>query len=291
MVRNINNQEDSVVLSKKYLFDTLENIKNPKLGIKTGYIDFDYQQGGFIPGGLSLIGARPAMGKTSLAINMTLQMSMEQSTKVAYFSLADSKENVVKRLLAMESMVDAYKLRSGILKEDDWKVLVNAAEKMGGSSIVVNDFPEISIEDFEEKLKLDIYEDVKVIFIDYIQIMRTEHKAKTRAEELRYISQKLKEIATERDIAIVVLSQVSHDVEEREEHRPTIADLKDRDITTNLFDTISFIYRDEYYDADSDDKGIAEIITVRNKYYCPGTVMLAWLPEYQRFCSLEHRGI
>ena len=229
------------------------------------------------------------MGKTALAMNMMLRMSMEQGTKVAYFSLADSKENVVKRLFAMESRVDAYKLRRGNLKEEDWEALVSAAGKIGGSSLVINDSPEISIEDFEEELKLDIYEDVKVIFIDYIQIMTTEHKAKTRTEELRYISKKLKEIAQKRDIAIVVLSQVSRDVEEREEHRPTIADLKDRDITTNLFDVVSFIYRDEYYDLDTDDKGIAEIITVRNRYYCPGTVMLAWLPEYQRFCSLEHR--
>lgn len=279
-------KDDTQIVDKKFMDRQIDLIKEKNTGIPTGFIDLDYQWGGLKQGDTYLIGARPAMGKTAFVLNMILNMAIKGGQKVALFSLESSKEQLVNRMWTIDSAVEGHHLRTGKLEEDEWNKIIESAERIANSNLVINDTCGLDIDDLDNELSIEAMSDVKVVFIDYLQLLNTEHAGDNRKLETYYICERIKQIALKHNVAIVVLSQLSKIVETRDDHRPVASDFAYKD-TANYFDNVSFIYRDEYYDNETEYKGIAEIITARNKYGSRGVVNLAWLPEFQKFCNLE----
>ena len=278
--------DDTQIVDKEFMDRQIKSIREKNTGILTGFIDLDYQWGGLKQGDTYLIAARPAMGKTAFILNMILHMTIKDGEKVALFSLESSKEQLVNRMLAMKSNVDVYHFFTGKIEDDEWDRIIESAELIGSSNLVINDTYGLNIDDLDHELSLEAMAGVKVVFIDYLQLLNTEHVNDSRQLETYYICERMKQIALKHNVAIVVLSQLSKIVETREDHRPVASDFAYRD-TPNYFDNVSFIYRDEYYDNETECKGIAEIITDRSKHGSRGVVNLAWIPEYQKFCNLE----
>jgi len=278
-------KNDTKVVDHDFMEKQIEYLKHRPEGMKTGFLDLDYQWGGLKPGNTYLIGARPAMGKTALILNMVEYMAIKGNSRVAFFSLEQSKEQLINRLITIESKVENRYIRTGAIGEEEWGKITAAAEKIGNGNLIVNDTQGISVEELDQELSKDCMSGIKVVFIDYLQLLTTEYECKNKEKEIYHISELLKKIAEKHDIAIVVLSRISRTPEEREDHRPILADFSEREVA-NLYDHVSFIYRDEYYSRDTEMKNIAEIITSKNKNGNIGTVYLAWLPAYQRFCNL-----
>lgn len=279
-------KNDTQVIDKNFMDKQIDFIKNKPIGIHTGFVDLDYQWGGLKKGDTYLIAARPAMGKTAFILNMMLHMAIKEEKKVALFSLEQSKEMIVNRMLAIDSRVEGYLLRKEKLEDSEWEMLVQSAGNIANSNLIINDTPGIDVDSFDRELSSDAMKGVEVVFIDYLQLLTADHAANSRQMETYLICERIKQIAVKHDVAVIVLSQLSRSVETREDHRPLISDFRDKK-TANYFDNVSFIYRDEYYDNLTEYKGIAEIITARNKYGSRGVVNLAWLPEFQKFCNLE----
>lgn len=279
-------KDDTKVIDKEFMEKELEYLKGIPAGMKTGFIDLDYQWGGLKPGCTYLIAARPAMGKTALALNIVQSMAIKENHRIVYFSLEQSKEQLVKRLLSMESRQNLYGSHINNMSEEGWNRVIQATKQIGNSNLIINDTPGISVEALEQELSKEIMSDVDVVIIDYLQLLNTEYDAKHDLCKINYICDYLKLIAENHGIAIVVLSQLTRRPEEREDHRPVLSDFHSKDMV-NYFSNVSFIYRDEYYNNQTELRNIAEIITVRNKFGNIGSVNLAWLPEYQKFCNLE----
>lgn len=278
--------DDTQIVDKEFMDRQIKSIREKNTGILTGFIDLDYQWGGLKQGDTYLIAARPAMGKTAFILNMILHMTIKDGEKVALFSLESSKEQLINRMWTMDAIVEGHRLRSGKLDEDEWRKIIESAERIANSNLVINDTCGLDIDDLDNELSTEAMSDVKVVFIDYLQLLNTEHVGDNRKLETYYICERIKQIAIKHNVAIVVLSQLSKVIDAREDHRPVLSDFAYKD-TPNYFDNVSFIYRDEYYNYETEDKGIAEIITARNKRGSRGVVILAWIPEYQRFCNLE----
>lgn len=279
-------KDDTKIVDKEFMDKHVNSIREKNTGICTGFIDLDYLWGGLKLGDTYLIAARPAMGKTAFILNMILHMTIKDDQKVALFSLESSKEQLVDRMMAIESKVEGYKFRTGEIEEDEWDRIIESANNIGNGNLVINDTYGLNIDDLDYELSSEAMAGVKVVFIDYLQLLNTEHVNESRQLETYYICERMKQIALKHNIAIVVLSQLSRTVENREDHRPVTSDFTYRD-TPNYFDNVSFIYRDEYYNRETEYKGIAEIITDRNKHGSRCVVNLAWIPEHQKFCNLE----
>ena len=279
-------KDDTQIVDKEFMDKQIDYIKGKKIGIPTGFVDLDYQWGGLKQGDTYIIGARPAMGKTAFILNMILHMTINDGQKVALFSLESSKEQLIERMMAIKSNVAEYHFHTGKIEDDEWDRIIESADLIGSSNLVINDTYGLDIDDLDHELSSESMAGVKVVFIDYLQLLNTEHTNDKRQLEIYYICERIKQIALKHNVAIVVISQLSKIVETREDHRPVASDFAYKD-TPNYFDNVSFIYRDEYYDNETEYKGIAEIITDRNKHGSRGVVNLAWIPEYQRFCNLE----
>ena len=258
-------------------------------GIPTGFIDLDYRTAGLQPSDLVLIAARPSMGKTAFVLNIAQHIAFRENMCAAIFSLEMSKEQLVNRLFSLESRVDAQALRTGNLSDADWEKLVEGAGIIGDSKLIIDDTPGISISELSSKCrKYKLEHDLKIIIIDYLQLMSGSGRGESRQQEVSDISRSLKALARELNVPVIALSQLSRAVEQRPDHRPMLSDLRESGAIEQDADMVMFIYRDDYYNKDTELKGISEIIIAKQRNGPIGTVNLAWLPEYTKFANLEH---
>ncbi len=280
-----------VVMNAMDKIEAAAKSKGSVTGIPTGFLDLDYRTAGLQPSDLILIAARPSMGKTALELNIARHAAFKKNLTVAIFSLEMSKEQLVNRMFSMESNVDSQKLRTGQMNDQEWERLVESAGVIGRSSLIIDDTPGISIAELRSKCrKYKLEHNLSMIMIDYLQLMTGgTGRNESRQQEISDISRSLKAVARELSVPVVAFSQLSRAVEQRPDHRPILSDLRESGAIEQDADVVMFIYRDDYYNHDSEKKGIAEIIIAKQRNGPIGTVELAWLPEYQRFVNLEHR--
>lgn len=257
-------------------------------GIATGFDDLDYMTSGMQPADLILIAARPSMGKTAFVLNMAQYMAFKKEYSVAIFSLEMSKEQLVNRMFSLESKIDAQKIRNGNLEESEWEKLIESAGRVGKSRLIIDDTPGIGIQALRSKCrKYKLEQKLDIIIIDYLQLMSGSGRAESRQQEISEISRSLKGLARELNVPIVALSQLSRAVEGRPDHHPMMSDLRESGAIEQDADVVMFIYRDEYYNKDTEKKDIAEIIVGKQRNGPVGTVELAWFPKYTKFANLE----
>ena len=257
-------------------------------GIATGFLDLDFLTSGMQPAELVLIAARPSMGKTAFVLNIAQHMAFKLNKSVAIFSLEMSKEQLVNRMFSLESRVDAQHLRNGKLDETEWEKLIESAGVIGKSKLIIDDTPGITIQDLRSKCrKYKLENDLDIIIIDYLQLMSGSGRSESRQQEISEISRSLKGLARELSVPILALSQLSRAVEQRPDHRPMMSDLRESGAIEQDADVVMFIYRDDYYNKDTEKKDIAEIIIGKQRNGPIGTVELAWLPQYTKFANLE----
>ena len=261
-------------------------------GVATGFLDLDYKTAGMQPSDLILVAARPSMGKTAFVLNVAQYVAFRQNKTVAIFSLEMSKEQLVNRLFAMESKVDSQHLRTGDLSDTEWEKLIESAGVIGKSNLIIDDTPGISISELRSKCrKYKLEHNLEMIIIDYLQLMSGNGKSTdSRQQEISDISRSLKALARELHVPVIALSQLSRAVEQRPDHRPMLSDLRESGAIEQDADVVMFIYRDDYYNKDTEKKGIAEIIIAKQRNGPIGTVKLAWLPQYTKFANLEHKA-
>ena len=257
-------------------------------GIPTGFLDLDYKTAGLQPSDLILVAARPSMGKTAFVLNIAQHVAFKANKSVAIFSLEMSKEQLVNRLFALEAQVDAQSLRTGNLKDSDWEKLIESAGIIGKSKLMIDDTPGISISELRSKCrKMKLEHGLDIIIIDYLQLMtaRVGSRSESRQQEISEISRSLKGIARELNVPVVALSQLSRAVEQRPDHRPMMSDLRESGAIEQDADVVMFIYRDDYYNKDTELKNVAEIIIGKQRNGAIGTVNLTWLPQYTKFAN------
>ena len=257
-------------------------------GVSTGFYDLDYKTAGFQPSDLILVAARPSMGKTAFVLNVAEHAALKANVTTAIFSLEMSKEQLVKRILSMNSKVDSQAMRTGDLQDDDWIKLVESAKLIGNSNLIIDDTPGISISELRSKCrKFKLEHNLGMVIIDYLQLMTGSKNAESRQQEISEISRSLKALAREISVPVIALSQLSRAVEQRPDKRPMLSDLRESGAIEQDADVVMFIYRDDYYNHDSEEAGISEIIIGKQRNGPTGTVKLAWLSQYTKFANLE----
>ena len=258
-------------------------------GLATGFIDLDYKTAGLQPSDLILVAARPSMGKTAFVLNIAQYMAFKSNQTVAIFSLEMSKEQLVNRLFSLESRVDSQHLRTGNLSDAEWEKLIESAGVIGKSNLIIDDTPGISISELRSKCrKYKLEHNLQIIIIDYLQLMSGSGRGSdSRQQEISDISRSLKALARELNVPVVALSQLSRAVEQRPDHRPMLSDLRESGAIEQDADVVMFIYRDDYYNKDTERKGIAEILIAKQRNGPIGTVELVWLPDYTKFANLQ----
>lgn len=262
--------------------------KGSVTGIPTGFIDLDYRTAGMQPSDLILVAARPSMGKTAFELNLAQYMAFKKNLTVALFSLEMSKEQLVNRMFSLESNVDAQKLRTGQLNDQEWERLIESAGTIGKSRLIIDDTPGISIAELRSKCrKYKLEHDLSIIMIDYLQLMSGSGRSESRQQEISDISRSLKALARELNVPVIALSQLSRAVEQRPDHRPMLSDLRESGAIEQDADVVMFIYRDDYYHKDTEKKDIAEIIIAKQRNGPIGTVELVWLPRYTQFVNMK----
>ena len=290
LVEHGNSQEytpiKQVVLNALDVIEKASKTKGTVTGIPTGFIDLDYKLSGLQRSDLILVAARPSMGKTAFVLNIAQHVAFRQNLAVAIFSLEMSKEQLVNRLFSLESHVDAQVLRTGNLKDTDWEKLIEGAGRIGKSRMIIDDTSGISIAEMRSKCrKYKLELGLDLIIIDYLQLMSGSggRSNESRQQEISEISRSLKGLARELNVPVIALSQLSRAVESRTDKRPMLSDLREYGAIEQDADVCMFIYREDYYIPDTEDKGIAEIIIAKQRNGPIGTVRLAWMPQYTRF--------
>lgn len=270
-------------------FEQLERLsahKGEVTGIPT-FHDLDRLLSGLQASDLIICAARPGMGKTSFCLNIAQQVAVKQRLPVAIFSLEMSREQVVQRMLAAEAMVEQHRLRTGFLSEDDWARLVNAAGILGEAPIYIDDTPAISAMEVRAKARrLQAESGLGLVVVDYLQLMQAHRRVDSRQQEIALISRAMKALARELHVPVMVLSQLNRGVEQRQDKRPIMADLLESGAIEADADVIIFLYRPQYYDPNTDKKGIAEVIVAKHRNGPVGTVEMAFLPEFTKFVDL-----
>ncbi len=278
-----------VVMNAIHKIEQASKQKGSVTGIPTGFIDLDYQTAGLQPSDLILVAARPSMGKTAFVLNLAQYVAFHEDLCTAIFSLEMSKEQLVNRMFSLESRVDAQKLRTGNLQESEWEKLIEGAGVIGNSHLIIDDTPGISISELRSKCrKYKLDQDLKLVIIDYLQLMSGSGRSESRQQEISEISRSLKALARELNVPVIALSQLSRAVEQRPDHRPMLSDLRESGAIEQDADVVMFIYRDDYYNKDTELKNISEIIVAKQRNGPIGTIQLAWLPEYTKFGNLDH---
>tara|TARA_B100001287_G_C22631510_1_gene505417 strand:- start:234 stop:1127 length:894 start_codon:yes stop_codon:yes gene_type:complete len=280
------------VLSKNY--EDIENtmLGNKEQGIQSGFYDFDALTQGLNRGDLIVLGGRPAMGKTSISLNIALNIAERNSFPVCIFSLEMSKEQITYRLMSMDSGIESGRLRTGRLQQDEWPVLAKSIENIGRRKIYINDKSTISVKEIQ-----DICSTIKdqsknkklgLIVIDFVQLMELDQTSLdlSRDDELTKIAIKLKKLAIELDVPVLVTSQLEREIERRNNKRPMLSDIRDTTAFEGFADIITMIYRDEYYEPETEDRGITELITCKHRNGPVGTVKLLFEPQFTRFRNL-----
>ena len=257
-------------------------------GVPTGFIDLDYKLSGFQPSDLVLIAARPSMGKTAFVLNVVDHVAVRKKLPCMVFSLEMSKEQLVNRMLSMESNVDAQKLRTGSLTDSDWDAVVEGVGIIGNAKLVIDDTPGISISELRSKCrKMKLEHGLSIVIIDYLQLMSGSGKGgnDNRQQEISEISRSLKALAREMHAPVVALSQLSRACETRTDHRPMLSDLRESGAIEQDADVVMFLYRDDYYNKDTEHPNEAEVIIAKQRNGPIGTVTLIWKPEYTKFVN------
>ena len=284
---------------KDVLIDTfaeIERLYNQKgyvTGVPTGFTDLDQITAGLHASDLILIAARPAMGKSAFALNIAANAAIRANTPAVVFNLEMSKEQMVNRILCSEAMVDSQKVRTGKIEEADWVKLATALGPLSEAPIYVDDTPGISIMEIRAKCrKLKIEKKIGLVVIDYLQLIQgTGKRGASREQEISEISRSLKILAKELDIPVIALSQLSRAAEQRPDHRPMLSDLRESGAIEQDADIVMFLYRDDYYNPDTEKKNVAEVIIAKHRGGSTGTVELAWISNYTKFANIEkYRG-
>ena len=274
-------------------FAELERLYNQKgyiTGVETGFTDLDYKTSGFHKSDLIIIAARPAMGKSAFAINIATHAAVSKNVPVVIFNLEMSKEQVANRILCSEAMVDGNKIRTGKIDDNEWIKLANASGRLAEAPIYIDDTPGISVTEIRAKCrKLKLEKDIGLVVIDYLQLVQGSGKRVigSREQEISEISRSLKILAKELDIPVIALSQLSRGAEKRDDKRPMLSDLRESGAIEQDADIVMFLYRDDYYNQDSEKKNIAEVILAKHRGGSTGTVELLWMGNYTKFTNME----
>lgn len=272
-------------------FSRLEELYNSKgfiTGIPTGFNDLDFKTAGLQNSDLVLIAARPGMGKTAMALNIAQYAAVQRHVPVAIFNLEMSKDQLVNRMLCSEVMVDSHKMRTGKLEDDDWKKIAQALAPLSEAPIYIDDTPGISVMDIRAKCRrLKLEKNLGLVVIDYLQLMQGRGKIENRQQEVSEISRSLKILAKELNVPVVTMSQLSRGPESRTDHRPMLSDLRESGAIEQDADIVMFLYRDDYYNPETERKNIAEVIIAKHRNGSTGTVELRWFGEYTKFANLK----
>jgi replicative DNA helicase len=277
----------------KSSFKTIESLYEKKehiTGVPSGFADIDELTSGFQSSDLIIIAGRPSMGKTAFCLNVAQYASMQKQLTVAVFSLEMAKEQLVMRMLCSEARIDAHRLRSGFLGQTDWPKLSTAAGRLADAAIYIDDTPALTSMEMRAKTRrLKADKGLDLVIVDYLQLMSSRSRSDSREQEISEISRSLKALAKELGVPVVALSQLNRGVESRMDKRPILADLRESGAIEQDADVIIFIYRDEVYNKESMEKGIAEIIIGKQRNGPVGTRKLTWLDKYTRFEDLTTR--
>ena len=262
--------------------------KDTVTGIPTGFIDLDYKTSGMQPSDFILIAVRPSMGKTAFVLNLVDYVAVKKKRPCMIFSLEMSKEQLVNRMLAMESNVDSQKLRTGTLTDADWDAVVEGIGIIGNSALTIDDTPGISISELRSKCrKKKLESGLDLVIIDYLQLMSGSGKhSESRQQEISEISRSLKALARELNAPVIALSQLSRACETRTDHRPMLSDLRESGAIEQDADVVMFLYRDDYYNKDTENPNVAEVIIAKQRNGPIGTINLVWMPEYTKFANM-----
>jgi replicative DNA helicase len=281
----------TILLETYSKIEEMSKNKGRITGVPTGFRDFDMRTSGLNPSDFVLIAARPSMGKTSFAMNIAQNAAVRYKVPVAIFSLEMAKDQLAQRMLSSEANVELQKVRTGDLSEEDWIKLVNAATPLSQAPIFIDDTPGVTAMEVRSKARrLKMEHNLGLIVIDYLQLMSGRGKTESRQQEVSEISRSLKALARELQVPVVALSQLSRGPEARQDHRPMLSDLRESGAIEQDADLVVFLYRDEYYNPDTEKKNIAEAIIAKQRNGPTGTVELVWLGQYTKFASYErHR--
>lgn len=278
---------DKVVLEALDRISEAAKNRGSVTGVPTGFKDLDRYLSGMQPSDFILVAARPSMGKTAFVLNVAEHVAIKEGVTTAIFSLEMSDVQLVNRMLSLESTVDADKIRRGNLDSGDWGKLIEGADSIAKSHLIIDDTPNISISELRSKCrKYKLEHNLGLIIIDYLQLMSGNGKTESRQQEISDISRSLKALARELNVPVVTLSQLSRAVEQRLDHRPMLSDLRESGAIEQDADVVMFLYRDDYYNKDTEFPGVAEIIIAKQRNGPIGTVKMAWLPEQTRFADL-----
>ena len=271
--------------------ERLYNKNDAITGIPTGFYQLDAKTSGLQNSDLILIAARPAMGKSAFAVNIASNAAIRHGIPTVLFSLEMSKEQVANRILCGEAMVNSEKIRTGKIEEDDWTKLAGALGPISEAPIYIDDTPGISVTEIRTKCrKLKLEKNIGLVVVDYLQLIKASGKNNGREQEIAEISRSLKILAKELNVPVIALSQLSRAPEQRkEDHRPILSDLRESGSIEQDADIVIFLYRDDYYNENSEEKNVAEIIIAKQRGGSTGTIKLAWLGEYTKFANLERR--
>lgn len=268
--------------------EALYNADSKITGISSGFYDLDNKTSGLQNSDLLLIAARPAMGKTAFVLNIAQNAAIQSNVPVIIFSLEMSKDQLVNRLLSSEAMVESNKMRSGMLEDDDWHKIAKVMAPMSNAPIYIDDTPGINVTDIRAKCRrLKLEKNLGLIIIDYLQLMQGKGRSESRQQEISDISRSLKILAKELNVPVMTLSQLSRAPEQRADHRPILSDLRDSGAIEQDADIVMFLYRDDYYNPETDKKNIAEVILAKNRHGSTGTIELVWFGEYTKFVNKE----
>lgn len=279
---------------KQVLMDTIEQIehvyaqKSGVTGVPTGFKDLDDLTAGLQPSDLIVVAARPSMGKTMFCLNILRNAAVGHQIPGLIFSLEMSREQVAQRLLCAEAGVDSQRLRTGFLADSDWTKMSHALGRLSEAPIYIDDTPSASVMEIRAKARrLKAEKDLGLVIVDYLQLVQSRGRTENRQQEISDISRSLKALARELKVPVVAASQLSRAVEQRTDRRPLLSDLRESGAIEQDADVVAFIYRDEYYNRDTDRRNIAEIIIAKQRNGPTDTVELVFLKEVGRFVSIE----
>ncbi|PLT29524.1 replicative DNA helicase [Peribacillus deserti] len=271
--------------------ELLHNREGDVTGIPTGFAELDRMTAGFQRNDLIIVAARPSVGKTAFALNIAQNVATKTSENVAIFSLEMGAEQLVMRMICAEGNINAQNLRTGSLTDEDWRKLTMAMGSLSNSGIFIDDTPGVRIGDIRSKCRrLKQEHGLGMILIDYLQLIQGNGRSgENRQQEVSEISRSLKALARELEVPVIALSQLSRGVEQRQDKRPMMSDIRESGSIEQDADIVAFLYRDDYYDKESENKNIIEIIIAKQRNGPVGTVSLAFVKEYNKFVNLERR--
>ncbi|WP_055669954.1 replicative DNA helicase [Desnuesiella massiliensis] len=278
----------STVLERGFLeIERIFNNKGVATGVPSGFLDLDSKTSGFQKGDMVLIAARPSMGKTTFVLNLAQHAALRENKSIVIFSLEMSKEQLAYKFLCAEANVDMLKLRTGNLDDQDWENIARASGPLAAAKIYIDDTAGVSVMEMRSKCRrIKLEYGIDMIIIDYLQLM-SGSGGESRQQEVSEISRSIKALAKEMECPVIALSQLSRAPEQRADHRPMLSDLRESGSIEQDADLVMFLYRDEYYNKETEEKNVAECIIAKQRNGPVGTVRLAWLGQFSKFGNLD----